>query len=109
MAIAFFDFDLGTQFDEILKCNNYEFYKLIDSAVTDMVADTFSTYKSPADKRKVAIELEISRIDRQISIGIKVQPKAAPYIQIPDNKSNVPPGQTSIEDYIVADTGEIIK
>lgn len=95
--------DLEIKIDDLLSINGDELRILINHAITDMISDTVSRYKDVKAKRKITIDLELSRIGTQLYVGWKVTPKPAPYERKPD-EAKVPEGQASIFD---EETGEV--
>ncbi|MBR2752827.1 MAG: hypothetical protein IKE02_03815 [Lachnospiraceae bacterium] len=95
--------DLGIKIDDLLSINGDELRILINHAITDMITDTMSRYKDKNAKRKITIDIELSRIDTQLYVGWKVTPKPAPYERKPE-EAKIPEGQTSLFN---EETGEV--
>ncbi len=95
--------DLGIKIDDLLSINGDELRILINHAITDMITDTMSRYKDKKAKRKITIDIELSRIDTQLYVGWKVTPKPAPYERKPE-ETKIPEGQTSLFN---EETGEV--
>lgn len=95
--------DLAIKIDDLLSINGDELRILINHAITDMITDTVSRYKDQKAKRKITVDIELSRMDEQLFISWKVTPKPAPYERKPD-EPKIPEGQTSLFE---KETGEL--
>lgn len=95
--------NLSVEIDDLLEIKDDELRTLINHAITDMISDTVNRYKDQTAKRKITIDLELSRIDTQLYVGWKVTPKPAPYERKPE-EAKIPEGQTSLFN---DETGEV--
>lgn len=96
--------DLEIKIDDLLSINGDELRILINHAITDMISDTVSRYKDLKAKRKITIDIELSRIGTRLYVGWKVTPKPAPYERKPE-ETKIPEGQTQMQ--FDEETGEV--
>ena len=79
--------------------NDNEIERLINQALTDMLADMDNTMKDPTEARKVKIELTLERDknnQNKITVDNKITPVPAVYWK-PRVRETVVPGQASLE------------
>lgn len=103
---AFLDLTCGVS--DILQANNNELADLIDTALHDMVSDSFSRYKNTSAKRGISIDLQIVRIDDMVNVSWKVTPKPAAYEKLPEKGGSVHNDQIALLPDADPETGEVI-
>lgn len=96
--------NLSVEIDDLLEIKDDELRTLINHAITDMISDTVNRYKDQTAKRKITIDIELSRVDTQLYVGWKVTPKPAPYERKPE-EPKIPEGQTQMQ--FDEETGEV--
>ena len=101
-------FDLTCTVDDILQANKDELKDLINTALHDMVSDSFNRYKNASAKRGISIDLQIIRIDDMVNVSWKVTPKPAAYEKLPEKGGPVHVGQMALLPDADPETGEVI-